>query len=270
MKPCLWLFLIALLSMTLTIHAETKDSRVLQLDTGSETFSLTVNDLTAIGLTDVTVDYDLDFPNGRSYKAVALSDILMSVNMPFEGTLLLVCEDGYTLPLDLELLNDPSINAYIALSDNSTKSVGNWQPYKHGREWISLDPFYLVWTGTAKDFAQRAKKLPWPFQLSAMTVSDSELYSSIQPKDTASQQVKRGYELFVDNCIKCHSVNDVGGALAPALSSDSGLISTMDKDALTDFILHIDRYYSETAMPVFEQSLSKEQVYDIVDFLKTR
>jgi len=255
------------LACCLPVFAET-DSRVLYLELSGKFIELGMQDLQAIGMTEVEVPHDLVFPGVMRYRAVSLNKLLDHFGVPHHGQMMLICSDGYQLPLDLSLLDSANYKPYLAVSDISPEAKGNWQPYKHGREWISLDPFYLVWSGSGKDYLQRFKQLPWPYQLTGMKLVQKDEYRNTRPADNASSDIKQGHQLFVQHCIKCHAVKGAGGKLGPDLNRANGLAKLADVQTLRQFILHVDQYYPATAMPVFARILSSQQADQIMKYLK--
>jgi len=261
MRSQLFFILVSLFISTFA-YAEA-DQRLLTLEFADKQIELTVSDLNAIGSKQIEIERDIVYSKPAIYNAIALKDILESINMPLEGKLLLVCSDGYTLPLDLDVLNDPDMQAYLALSSAEATKQGNWQPYQHGHEWISFDPFYLVWN--SKD-QSALTKLPWPYQLASMKLEKEDLYADLALSKTTDERIQNGKGLFIEYCVKCHKINKTGGDVGPSLTT-SAFVRLSEKSLISEFIWDIKRFYSASAMPVFNKTLSKQQVADLVAYL---
>ena len=162
------------------------------------------------------VDVDVDDPQyGRRkhYKAVALRPIL---NAAFGDPdklggqqFVIYATDGYAVPVTGETL--ATDGAYLAFRD---REVPNWEPI--GPQKVSPAPLYMVWRGADQ---RDPNTFPWPWAMSRIdAVTLERLYAKTSPGPSPSDAVKRGHELVLHKCIKCHPVNGDGGHLGPELN----------------------------------------------------
>jgi mono/diheme cytochrome c family protein len=123
--------------------------------------------------------------------------------------------------------------------------LGGWEPV--GRMQASPGPYYVVWTGAEQTTRQG---YPWPWQLAMIElVRFDESYPEVRPKgaDPDSQAV-RGFDLFKQRCVRCHSINGQGGAIGPDLNAPMGILTYRSAQMVKEFIRH-PSLYRYTRMP---------------------
>jgi mono/diheme cytochrome c family protein len=79
---------------------------------------------------------------------------------------------------------------------------------------------------------------------------------------------KPGHELFVTHCLKCHSINGVGGTLGPELNSPCSVTEYWNGRLLSRFIRNAGSIRAGTKMPTFD-SLTEKDVQVIVEYLRS-
>ena len=131
-----------------------------------------------------------------------------------EGAVLVFrCIDGYAPSMDLA--RALSGDGVVATRDLDRPAGDPWEPFAHGKETITPAPFDLVWRGIDPADANYR----WPYRLVSLSVETFDRrYGNAAPGDEASEEARRGFRLFVEHCASCHSVNLVGGELAPELN----------------------------------------------------
>jgi mono/diheme cytochrome c family protein len=164
-----------------------------------------------------------------------------------EGAMLVFrCADGYSPSMQLSLAL--SGEGIIATRDLDRAIGDPWEPFSHGKEIITPAPFYLVWRGI--DATDASHK--WPYQLVSVSVEGFDRrYGNAAPGETASEDVRRGFRLFVEHCAGCHSVNLAGGELAPELNVPRNITEYWSPEHLAAFINAPESYRARSKMPGF-------------------
>jgi len=168
------------------------------------------------------------------------------------------CKDGY-LPM-MPLSRALSSQALIAIRDVNAPPGDDWQqiPEVTGSR-ATPAPSYLVWVappGGPEDY-------PWPYQMVAIElVSSAEALAGV-----ATGSSKPGHELFVKHCLKCHTVNGVGGTFGPELNSPCSVTEYWNPRFLKLFIASPASIRAETKMPDFH-SLPDKDIQAIIEYLQ--
>ncbi len=159
-------------------------------------------------LTTIEVESDPAYNNGKktSYQAVPLLPLFDSIGVPADSTIQFHCLDGFSAPLDGELLlnRNPKFSMpYLAIEPKGAK----WPPLKPGNA-ATPGPFYIIWSNPK---ASGIGQEQWPYQLSSLEVKPSlrETFPAIFPEKAlaASHPVNLGFKVFQKNCFSCHTLN---------------------------------------------------------------
>ena len=141
----------------------------------------------------------------RRYQGFWLRDVLkdLTVGRRSEADLYVRfrCKDGYlpTMPLARAMGG----KGLIAIREANAPQGKDWQPLPGSGISSTPAPSYLVWVSPPGD----PEEYPWPYQMVAIEiVSSSDVLADRGPEGS-----KRGRELFVVHCLKCHAINGVGG-----------------------------------------------------------
>jgi mono/diheme cytochrome c family protein len=157
-----------------------------------------------------------------------------------------------------------SSNGVLAIRDLSAPEGKDWQPFHHGRETITPAPFYLVWE---KD-ATIDSSYPWPYQLTAVKiVSADSLYRQALPI-SGGLEVEKGFVVFKEYCIRCHSMNLAGGTMGPELNVPKNITEYWQKDDLKAFIKDASSFHANSKMPSFP-SLSDADLKWLMVYLES-
>jgi cytochrome c2 len=117
-----------------------------------------------------------------------------------------VATDGYeaTMPLAKVFQGE----GLVSFRDISQPSDKPWREFDFGKGKVTPAPFYLVW----RDKSYRNDKaFVWPWMLAKIRVGTyTEFYGDAVPKNKKHQ---KGFDLFKQHCLSCHSVNLVGGLM---------------------------------------------------------
>src|SRR5690606_1712145 len=125
-----------------------------------------------------------------------------------------------------------------------------WEPFRQGKEAITPAPYYLVWPGV--DPSDPSYK--WPYQLVSIELQPFETrYGAAVPKGAAGgdDRARRGFLLFKEDCMGCHSVNLVGGHLAPELNVPKNVTEYWRKDDIRALVRNAASFRARSKMPAF-------------------
>jgi len=222
-----------------------------------------------IGFAEVTLDRDPHFGDSRRYRGFDFRKLIEHFQLGKYEELLLVCADGYQVLFSPASLSDIESQSMIAVQDLDLHDGKHWEPYLVRGKTISFNPFYMVWKGQEADQDPELEKLPWPYALSEIrTVRSNDIYAQAQPSVNVSQDISQGFRTFKYKCIKCHSVNGSGGKVGPALDIPGGLTHTLSKSDLSDLILNIVKYFPESKMPIYSETMNKKDIGKVIKYLK--
>jgi len=193
---------------------------------------------------DVNVKYDPFFQTNKSYRGypiiAVLDSIIKSNGIDKNHNLVVfVCQDGYQPSMERSVLYGKA-KGYLAFKDLAVQGKANWPDSIQKR----FAPFYLVWDDVKKEDHEHA----WPFGLIGLrfTTTAAE-YSEIYPSGDAA--LERGFELYRNACMKCHSINKVGGTFGPEFNYPRNITTYwQDKDMIA-FARNPKAYRYNSHMP---------------------
>ncbi len=214
--------------------------------------------LLAAALT-IDVIYDPVFKRAKKYKAIPLkpylAQVVVSQNLDTANTeIIFLCKDGYnpSMSLNKVLQNDP----YLAIKDLEAPAERNWMDTLRGK-WA---PFYLVWPNNAK----ATKGYTWPYGLKFLQFKTSDAsYKAAFPKD--KKQIA-GFELYKSKCMKCHSINKVGGIMGPEFNIPKSITEYWQAVDIKAFVKDPYSYRYNSKMPPVEGIKDKE-IDKIISYL---
>ncbi len=154
-------------------------------------------------------------------------------------------------------------SGYVAYQDQKANRNNTWETFTFGAEIITPAPFYLVWPNSELD----KWRFPWPFQLVSIALQPASDFFGDAAPNTAQENIQQGFSLFSRYCIRCHTVNNVGGKIGPEIKVSNN-DSVERQKFLLDFILDAPAYSKETKMPTFKNLLNRENTITIIDYLK--
>lgn len=163
--------------------------------------------------TEVAIAYDPFFQQSKKFIGFSLQHLLDSITTAnqFDTTGAVVvfeCSDGYrpTMPISL-VFGDRK--GFIATRDLDAPEGKNWMDSLNKK----MQPFYLVWQDVPKD----DHHYMWPYGLFSMRlVPAGAAFKDVYPFD--APEMVEGFQLFSQTCMKCHSVNKIGGVMGPEMN----------------------------------------------------
>ncbi|MEM7369844.1 MAG: cytochrome c [Bacteroidota bacterium] len=210
----------------------------------------------------VEITYDHSFSQAKTYLAIPFLPLLRQLVDKFgiESThteVLLVCKDGYIPSLELSQILRQG-GGYLAFRDEDAPTGFDWA------ETVRTDysPYYLVW----ENLPYEDHSMAWPFGLTALTFvpMDSSL-NKIRPTN-ARQEVVQGFELYKENCLKCHSINRIGGIMGPEFNEPKNITTYWSREDIMAFVQEPTAYRYNSKMPAITH-LSQEDLSYIIDYL---
>ena len=160
--------------------------------------------------------------------------------------LVLTAVDGYAPSMDLA--RALSSNSIVAARDLDRPADDPWEPFPKGATMITPAPYYLVWTGIDADDPHYR----WPYKLATLSVTSFEQrYGGAAPPDKAGPRAQKGFRLFVQNCMPCHAINQIGGHTGPELNVPKNVTEYWSQRHLRAFIAAPESYRLRSKMPSF-------------------
>lgn len=223
-------------------------------------------------------DYkQITIPKDASYKnkettlwAVPLKNLFNGFKVEGDTIIQFNCTDGFSAPLDTELILNNSKKgaiAYLAIEDPLQK----WQPLPNKR--VSAGPYRIVWLNPEKS---RIVQEQWPYMISSFEIKKSlrETYPKIFPsrKLAKNDPINLGFKVFRKNCFACHSINGQGeGDIGPDLNLPMNPTEYFKLEALKKLIRNPQsvRRWKSSKMPDFDKSeITDKELGHLIRYLK--
>jgi len=152
----------------------------------------------------------------RRFKAFALKPLLKAMygeHWKRDDDIVFTCTDGYQPSLPGAILQRHDAYLAFASADGQDFSI-----FDHGKV-QDLGPYYLIWDNVRDEAFDDEQPQVWPFQVTALEPVPFKLrYAAMLPPARSSAQVRRGFLVFRNHCMNCHSINGLGGSLGPELN----------------------------------------------------
>ena len=209
----------------------------------------------------VLIAHDPFFKREKHYRAFHLNAIIDSIKKvkkidPSDTYLVFECTDGYEPIMEMAYL-DTGPNGYLAFKDLNVKDPKNWDDSVEQK----IEPFYLVWTQVPENDLD----YPWPFGVTAIRIVSKEiLLKSIYPID--HPETEEGFHLFRKTCMKCHSINSIGGHLGPEFNIPKNITEYRSGQFIVDFAKNPSGYRLNSKMSPIT-NISDNEFEAIVSYL---
>lgn len=211
----------------------------------------------------VTVTYDPVFKRAKKYEAIPLKPylkkLIVTQNLDTANTeIIFLCKDGYnpSMPLSKVMEAKP----YLAIKDIEAAEGKNWTDTLKGK-WT---PFYLVWT----NHSEGIKGYTWPYGLKFLQFKASDAaYKAAMPSD---KKQLAGFKLYKAKCMKCHSVNKVGGVMGPEFNIPKNITEYWQTKDIKAFVKNPYAYRYNSKMPPVEGIKDKDldQIIAYLSYMK--
>ena len=169
------------------------------------------------------------------FIGVALDKILDEAFGPEwkqQDELLFTCVDGYQPSIPIQ--NFTTGRAYLAYGRTDQKDFTVHNKLQNEKK-VPLGPFYLIWQKQGNNDVWGASH--WPYQVAKMEfITFKEKFSHLYPKEKTSAKVNRGFVVFRNKCINCHTINGQGGKKGVELNYPASVTEYIKKDWLKKWI----------------------------------
>lgn len=177
--------------------------------------------------------YDPYYSREKTFRAVPISALIhkgfSGVELPLpQQEYVLRAKDGYTVPMRGSKLFEAG--GYIAFAD---VDVPAWEPI--GPQRANPGPFYLVWRDKGQESLETH---PRPWQLASIEIARFEdVFPHTYPKGQAEGSAAlRGFAIFKEHCVHCHSINREGGRVGPDLNVPKSIVEYRPLDQIKAYI----------------------------------
>lgn len=219
----------------------------------------------------LTIEDESAYPRQQmTFRAVKMASLLTSVKVPDDSTVEFIAVDGFTSAIRIAQLRQTSADqsvAYLAVEDPDNK----WPQQRFDQ--YSAGPYYLFWVRPRLSNISREQ---WPYRIDRVRVRGKleELYPRIVPAASLprSSAAVKGYTVFVNNCLPCHTLNESGPSkMGPDLNYPMSPTEYFRDGILRKFIRDPQsvRKNPGTSMGRFpEQILPEEELDQLIAYLE--
>ena len=218
------------------------------------------NDLVA---NDVNVKYDQFFKTSKRYRGYSINTIIDSAiksdHFDTAGAVIIFeCADGYKPVMDLAKIHQGA-KGYLVFKDLEKGLVGNWPDSLNNM----FSPFYLVWD----DVKKYDHSFTWPYGLTGLRLRPGSLeYKTIYPyKDST---LVKGFNAFIQNCFKCHSINKIGGTMGPEFNLPKNITEYWKEEDIISFAKNPSSYRYNSHMPGIT-NVADTDLHEIVNYIRS-
>ena len=214
------------------------------------------------GAVDIHVVYDHYFRAPKEYRGYSFSEILDSVirSDHFDTTNAIVvfkCNDGYKPEMDLSKIY-AGAKGYIVYKDMNPNNKRNWPDSVYSK----FKPYYLAWDNVKP----KDNSYAWPYSLTALRLIPMSVeYKSIYPFKDPS--LAKGFNLFKNNCMKCHSINKVGGEMGPEFNIPINITEYWKEDNIISFARDPRSFRYNSRMPAITE-VPDSDMKEIISYFK--
>ena len=209
----------------------------------------------------INVNFDPFFNSSKKYKGYYINTLIDSIVKAnhFDTTnavIEFVCTDGYKPIIDFSKIS-AGAKGYFAFKDLEVPGNKSWANSINSK----FKPFYLVWDNVKK----QDNSDQWPYALVGFRLtSQNEKYKLIYPKD---ESFKEGFMLFRDNCIKCHSINKIGGTMGVEFNIPKNITEYWKESDIGSFVKNPASFRFNSRMPPITH-LKDSEINKVIGYIK--
>lgn len=212
---------------------------------------------------EIEIATDHVFNEVKNYIAYPLRETLkpyldeLGVGEDSDGLVTFTCSDGYQPTQKISELM--SAEGFLAFQDLALKDTGKSWPDSVSEKFV---PLYLVW----KNIPYDETTLGWPYGLIKIKIEKANtLYDPITPHSEPTAM--KGFELYKKHCIKCHSINKIGGNLGPEMNYPKNITEYWPKTNIIAFVKNPQSFRYNAKMPAIDY-LEEEDYLEILNYLE--
>lgn len=181
---------------------------------------------------------------------------------------LFTCVDGYQPVLPMDRFNKHAGYLVYRRLDQAEFKVQN--RFENKKD-VPLGPFYLVWNNLHSNELRAQGASGWPYQVVGVDlVTFADRFPRLSPPKNASEQAKKGFIAFRENCMACHTVNGEGGNKAPELNYPMNVTEYLSDEWLRKWLMDPRSVRYNATMPAFASHPNPDiLVEDVLAYLKT-
>ena len=207
----------------------------------------------------ITIAYDHFFKQKKRFKAYPLAAILKPLLAQVKDTsnlrITFTCMDGYAPNMNLSKVMEHE--GYLAVQDLDQPEGKDWADSLASK----FRPYYLVWQGIGKT----DETFAWPYGLAEIRIA-SFIYDFADAYPLHDKAAQKGFALYQLHCMKCHSINRVGGVMGPEFNYPKSITTYWEKEDIWNFLRNPQSYRYSAKMPALP-SLPKEEFEEIYTYL---
>jgi cytochrome c2 len=249
-------FLLSLTILLYSIKSLAEESMSLTGDASST--------LSTLSVVNVSTTNDALFHGSRTYRGYKMKDVIAKLFPQFgDGSVIKVtCSDGFTVLLPSSSVKSKRL---FLVAKELSESIMPWTRIREGKSEQDAGPFALVWEGEFSN--QRGE--PWPHGIVSLTLTtDVAAFGPTFPHNT-SRDVRKGFLVYREACMSCHSVNLHGGVVGPELNVPRNVTEYWTKDHFQEFVKNPASYRWRTRMMTEGLNLKDVEINDVYTYLKS-
>lgn len=212
---------------------------------------------------EVVVKYDHTLKHEQKYLAYRFSEVFnyllkqgdhawVNASDPAKVLVTYNCTDGYNVSMTLD--KALSQESYLAFTDLKREEQ-RWT----GKMAEKMPPFYLVW----EEVPYEDHSYAWPYGLAELRLTPYQAtYEPIMPKKNLV-----GFKLYEQHCLKCHSLNKIGGVMGPEFNYPRNILSYWDRENIWAFINNPQSFRYNSKMPAVNY-LKRTEFDEIMAYLE--
>lgn len=207
--------------------------------------------------------YDPYYKKTKRWRTIPLEPVLRAMYPEPDAAaqeFLLRAADGYQVHMAGTQLFSKDV--YLAVED---LEVPGWEPI--GPQKVNPGPLYMVWRGPDQQ-DQEAYARPW--QLAQIEqVSFADAFPKVVPTGKLGDPVvRKGYETFKAQCVRCHAINRQGGRVGPELNVPQNITEYRPQAQIKAYIKN-PKTFRYGNMPAFEH-FDEPTLDALVAYLKVK
>lgn len=248
--------------LSLAFLACGKEQKHLVVKLGGAEKSIRLSELkNRFGNTTVEVD-DYYLHRKIRYRAISLPALLraLSAEAGQFDEFVFRCADGYLAHVSRPDFEAGKLNAFfLAYGEEEDRFSSK---IMQGKAEISPEPFYAVATDK-----ESFRTLSWPYEIVAIELLDFKKTFPALFVSGMDKNASAGFQLFREECLKCHSLNLQGGDIGPELNVPRNITEYRNEAFLRSFIRNASAYRAKSKMQSFAH-LSDTMIGNVVAYLK--